>query len=758
MVLMSVRRLGFVRVLLAASCAVLSGLGLLAVPAGAVSLPDGRVYEAVSPVETEGLANVFVPFAATGYMDINGERGGIQSAQQFQVAPDGESVIYAGDAPPTEGGTGGAGLGSGDEYQARRSPGGGWTQVDLQPTGGFGVQYEAFSNDLSVGILNSGEPLATGASPGTFYSRATPGGDYRPIYAGIQSFRTKYAGANGGTSAVSAMSHLLFAGEEALLEGNGQLEEELREEVSKRVEEGKRVNVLYDSTGGRLSLVSVLPNGKVDADATFGSPSLGEHEADLGHTISADGSRIFWTALNDEGQPEALYVRQNDASPEATSVQADAATVGAPGADGGGRFLTVSGDGSKVFFTDESRLTSDSTAAGGAPDLYEYDVEGGALTDLTVDEHAGEHANVQGVAGVSEDGSYVYFVADGALASGAVPQVCEDGNASTSCNLYVRHDGVTKFVVTLSPADNDEIIPFDGEGDQNHSGDWQADLRNRTAEVTPDGHSLLFTSERSLTGYDSVTLGYHNEVTTTLDELFLYEDDSGKLTCVSCDPSGEAPVSTDLNFYHGPSGGFFPQSSRKFTIGNTSQPQVRVISDDGSRVFFDSGEPLVSQDNNGWVDVYEWERDGAGSCQESAGCVYLLSGGTNPENSFLIGSSATGGDVFITTRSQLAAQEDRNDNLDLYDVRVGGVQPPATAACAGAGCQGVPPAPPIFATPSSVTFNGVGNFSPPASTKPAVKRKVKSKPIKCKRNQVKKKRRCVRKSRAKAKKSAKGRK
>jgi hypothetical protein len=750
---MRIRRLGCVRVVLVGLCAAVSGLWLGAVPAGAVSLPDGRAYELVSPAATEGIVNIFVPFGGTGYMDINGERGGILSERPFQVAPDGESVVYAGDPPPTEGGTGGSGLGSGDEYMATRSPAGGWTQVDLQPTGGYRVNYEAFSNDLSVSVLNSTEPQAAGASRGDIYSHATSDGDYQPLYAGNQEIQ--YAGANGGASGVPAMSQLLFTSKVALLEGEGQLETELREDVKKRVEEGKSVNVLYDSSAGRLSLVGVLPNGRVDANATFGSPSLGEHEADLGHTISADGSRIFWTSLNEEGQPEALYVRQNGVSPDAASVQVDAAVAGAPGASGGGRFLTASGDGSKVFFTDESQLTSDSTAAGGAPDLYEYDVEGGHLTDLTVDEHAGEHADVQGVVGVSENGSYVYFVAGGALSSGALPQVCEDENASTSCNLYVRHIGITKLITTLPAGDGNNVTPFDGEGEQHHSGDWQADLRNRTAEVTPDGQSLLFVSRKSLTGYDNVAPGYLGEGVEALAEIFLYEDGSEKLRCISCNPTGEPPIATELNFYHGPSGGFFP-ISRKYTVGNTSQPQPRVISEDGSRVFFDSGEPLVPQDSNGWVNVYEWERSGTGGCQESEGCIYLLSGGTNPESSFLIGSSTSGNDVFITTRAKLVPQ-DRNDNIDLYDVRVDGVKPLTAPACSGSGCQGVPPAPPIFATPSSVTFNGVGNFPPPGPSKP-VKPKAKSKPAKCKRGQVRKKQMCVKKYRAKAKKSAKERK
>ena len=42
------------------------------------------------------------------------------------------------------------------------------------------------------------------------------------------------------------------------------------------------------------------------------------------------------------------------------------------------------------------------------------------LSDLTVDQHVGEQAEVLGtIPGASEDGAYVYFVANGVLAPGA---------------------------------------------------------------------------------------------------------------------------------------------------------------------------------------------------------------------------------------------------------------------------------------------------------------------------------------------------
>ncbi len=152
------------------------------------------------------------------------------------------------------------------------------------------------------------------------------------------------------------------------------------------VDGGKTENNLYDSIDGRLRLVNVLPNGTSKPNTIFGSPterpeeSPEEDSPDFSHVISADGSRIFWSSLKaegqpDEGQPEALYVRENDAQPQspvnvqgectvladACTVQVDAAKPGALGSSGGGRFWTASSDGSKVFFTDESQLTEGST-------------------------------------------------------------------------------------------------------------------------------------------------------------------------------------------------------------------------------------------------------------------------------------------------------------------------------------------------------------------------------------------------------------
>ncbi len=691
-------------------------------------LPDGRVYEPVSPVGSDQDVNIYIP--NSNYLLSGFNEHGITAGRRlpFQAAADGEMVVYAGD-PPLAGGTSAEGEGFGNEYLSTRLPGGGWTQVALEISGpsadgaGSHAEYRAFTNDLSVGILESRALPATGASLdySGLYAHAMAdgvGGGYEPLFTAVPDRTEKelytavdeeyvlYAGANAGGGAVRAYSHLLFESNADFLEGEGQLEREVREDVKQEVEAGKHgifSHYLYDNVGGKLYLVDVLPNSSVAPGGAFGSVEAavtvnGEPGGgpDFTHVISADGSRVFWTyapeastAVKGDTGPvfhrsRALYVRENDTQPqspvgpeEECLVAVDACTVQVDAAvGGGGIFQDASTDGSKVFFT--------------KGDLYEYNLENGQTTDLS------PGVEVEGVAGISENGEYVYYV-------------------DAKNDVVLWHAGVTTLVASGAAVSSDYSV--DGVAT-----DYVGEMGSRTAEVTPDGHSLVFMSN------------------TDVEQVWLYEALSGKLACVSCDPTGEAPVHTSASTEFTKSvGAALPNS-----LEPTYQPQW--ISEDGSRVFFESAQPLAPQATNGWLDVYEWERNGTGSCHQTQGCIFLLSSGSDPENSYLLDASANGNDVFIITRAQLVAQ-DRNDLDDVYDVRVDGVRPVVPPECAGTGCQGVPPAPPIFATPASVTFEGIGNFAapPPASHSGGVK----TKSAKCKKGFVKKNGKCVKKRRAK---------
>jgi len=653
-------------------------------------LPDGRVFELVSPLRTHN-ADIYSPDMGVSDYFMGAEL-------PFQAATSGDAVTYAGSSAPGGNGAVGGGI-QANQYIATRLAGGGWRQSDIAPPGHKNAYYEGFSPELTTAVLQTdwlgGEaPLLSEAPAGykVLYARDDLTGGERSLFTGfvgsppaLGTLRDRFAGVSEASGAV------LFEASAALVAG---------------APSGVGVNDLYESVGGTLRLVNVLPEGRAEPEASFGAPEDGVNgDPHYSNDISRDGSRMFWTGLKPHGSEQSrLYMSEAGAR----TVQVDLPNKGASG-KGNGVFWTATPDGSRVFFTDEQKLTSESTAAPGQADLYEYDLErpaGERLVDLTVAPE-GQHANVEGVIGSSEDGSYVYFAAGGVLADNenahgeqATPQPCDvvPNGPLGACNVYVRHEGVPTFIATLSGLDGLEA-PYEGDiglpsGDgsvlvDHESGDWARGVGYRTAEVAPDGRSLVFMS------------GNVGD-----EEVLLYEAPSGGLTCVSCDPSGQRLGGSDA---------MLPLS---FSL--TSPPQW--IGDDGGEVFFDSAAALVPQATNGFVNVYEWQRDGTGGCAIATGCTYLLSGGKSNDNSYLLTVSPSGSDVFFITRARLV-NEEMDETFKVYDARVNGVQPLAPSVCEGTGCQGSPSPPPIFATPSSVTFEGLGNFPPSA---PAV---VKPKPL-----------------------------
>jgi hypothetical protein len=375
-------------------------------------------------------------------------------------------------------------------------------------------------------------------------------------------------------------------------------------------------------------------------------------------------------------------------------------------------FQIASANGSRVFFTDEERLTGDAGSVAHKPDLYEFDVETGDLVDLTKP-RGGESANVQGlVVGASEDGDSVYFVANGVLSQ----QAAEPGHAAPGqciteaegtpppgaiCNLYVDHDvngewEEPHYVATLSAED----VP-----------DWQApasqgaaaDLGDVTSRVSSDGRYLAFMSDRRLTGYDNraTAPGADN---APAEEVFLYDSSSDGIVCASCDPSGARPrgvLDPPGGQETGPEGIGLLVDRPKIWEGSWlagSVPgwtkvqhiralyQSRYLSDSG-RLFFDSPDALVPDDVNGKEDVYEYEppgvpsgvhectADGATFQPRAQGCVGLVSSGTSTHESAFLDASESGGeggqadgggDVFFVTAEKLVPQ-DTDTSFDVYD-------------------------------------------------------------------------------------------
>ena len=417
---------------------------------------------------------------------------------------------------------------------------------------------------------------------------------------------------------------------------------------------------------GTIHPVNVLNNGE-SMPATFGT-FYGEFSdgPNVTNAISTNGSRIFWTGNGN------LYVRENGTN----TVQVDESQ--GPAVGGGGEFLSASSDGSHVLFLDRPGLTN-STPAEGGKDLYDYNVENGELNNLT----PASGASVIGFVGASENASYVYFVAEGALQSEAT---------AGEPNLYLwRKDQPIKFIATLSSSDQ-----FGRE-----MSSWNPTLANRLARVSPEGRYVTFYSTKSLAGYNNAVAPGHVCLQTRQPdcaEVYEYDAQTGRLTCASCDATGAQPVGDTL----------LPAVLRSASAEDGVYQQ-RYLLDDG-RLFFDTPNALVPQDTNGVEDVYEFEPEGVGSCGKATGCVNLISTGTSPYPSEFADASEAGNDVFFTTRQQLVP-EDKGELVDLYDARVGGGFPVESSSvpCSGEECHGAPEAQGAVEAPSSTTFSGLGN-------------------------------------------------
>jgi hypothetical protein len=514
--------------------------------AQAIKLPDGRVYELVSPAETSGgVGGVFPLASLTSSQE--------QYGRPLQSSVNGEAIAYLGEDfyEPR--------LGSLNQYLSRRGAGG-WstqnlTRAILSPNeiAAQANPFVAFSPDLSQAIISSQAPLAAGAPPGFANLYLSRGAELEPLLTSQPQDRTAetfghawygwntwqvnllFAGANSGSADAPAFGHILFEANDALTP-----KEEGR---PKAVDGGQLENNLYEWVAGHLRLVNILPTGETQPNASFGvdnSDVYGESAfPNLSDAISADGSKIFWTDENTGN----LYVREDG---ERTR-QIDAA-VG-----GGGEFQTASTDGSRAFFTKEGNL-------------YQFSTGGGTTIELV-------RGGVEGLLGASQDGSYVYFVSTAVLDGRAV-----EGQP----NLYLAHEGKVVFIATLSPTD--DVTP-NLYGTAQPYGDWFRTFAGRTAEVSPNGEYVAFMAKENLTGYDNLDAagGQYDY------EVFVYDATTQMLTCASCNTDGTRP--TEDSLLPAPVDGVYQQ---------------RYLTDNG-RLFFSTKDAVLPQDTNGESDVYEYE-------------------------------------------------------------------------------------------------------------------------------------------------------
>jgi DNA-binding beta-propeller fold protein YncE len=723
-------------------------------------LPDGRAWELVSPPDKGGSG-----IEAIG--GSGGPAGGIMESSE-----DGNAITYVADGPIEREPEGSRSPEGTQVISARSSDA--WSSKSIvtpnrQGEGlpaGLAQEYQLFSADLRYALVEPygqttlQEPPLAGLEPEErgIYRRsnatcqATPATCYQPIVTADNNLtgekfggRVGVVAGDGVLSGTSDLKHVVFQSEVALTEPKPKSE---------------AVNRLYEwseasAPGEQLKLVSVLPTGKPAPNPKLGT-ALGEPGAVARNAISANGARVFWTQTEEgpEFNITSLYVRDTTKG-ETLKLNLPASEVKLSKAGKEieeAHYQIASSDGSRVFFTDTAALTADSRlkpVREGPADLYVCDLvenEEGKLhcnlTDLSVDPRSefGESADVAGrVLGISEQGSSVYFVANGVLSEdavshGAKPGSCARptggvGDPKAQCNLYLeRYNGEgweePRFVAALSQED----APDWGGG-------GGGSLGNMTSRVSPNGRFVAFMSNRSLTGYNNVDASSAAEGARD-EEVFLYDATTQRLVCASCNPSGAQPHGVQDTERSGEGLGLLvdrPGIWRESIGGrwlagsipgwtpiepNTAPYQSRYLSDEG-RLFFNGADALVPEDKNSKEDVYQYEPAGVGSCEDSVrGCVALLSSGISSHESAFLDASTSGNDVFFVTAGQLVAT-DRDQSFDVYDARVCTdsspcvkVPPPPPAPCSREEtCRPPAPAQPGFEAPASATFVGPGNIA-----------------------------------------------
>lgn len=334
-------------------------------------------------------------------------------------------------------------------------------------------------------------------------------------------------------------------------------------------------------------------------------------------SVSDDGSRAYFTV---PAGPEAgVYLRAGGQT-KAISVSQ---VPGDPTTPQNAQLMGVSRDGRYAFLFSFSAAPLTVAAPGEPGDLYRYDATDGSL------EYLGAQASTEldGVGhalaplGVGDDGGTVYF-----------------GSASDTTEVW--RDGVVKTVLpTRRLRSYDSIF------------------------MSPDGSYFVFGEGGAAQVYDA---------------------DTEQLSCASCLSDGS------------PAEGLLPEAE-KFVSNRAPQAVT-----DAGEVFFTTSARLAATDVNGKSDVYVF-RDGKAS---------LVSPGNAPFDAIFADTSEDGSNVFFSTGQKLVGQ-DNDESPDFYDARIGGglakQNPPPPQECLRDDCKATPNGGPELPFGGSEALSGTEN-------------------------------------------------
>jgi Tol biopolymer transport system component len=362
----------------------------------------------------------------------------------------------------------------------------------------------------------------------------------------------------------------------------------------------------------------------------------------VGDAVSRDGRVVVFTASGGCGgaNPPAdeIWARVGGAASIDVSGTRCARIVPACNAPSPPKFISMSSDGSRVIITTAQQLVD--TDTDDSDDIYACDIPSGSLTPSTerpnpcaalrrVSVPETGAAEVEGVEATSADGSTVLFTARGVLAANkdAIGRTAVGGDH----NLYVWH---------LARGDQEGRISFLGHLASDDVSGQAAD----SPQVTSDGRYVIFSTASQLVNTD----------TDNARDVYRYDVGTAGLLRVSTNTLGVG--------------------------GNAEGFDARGegISEDGTKVIFQTSEPLSPADINAAPDLYLW----------TPTRVYLITTGAPGGGAAgLAAIDRSGENIFFHTTAELT-RADGDELSDVYTARIGGGfsfdEPPS---CSGEACR-----------------------------------------------------------------------
>ena len=708
-------------------------------------LPDGRVYEQASPADKNGNG----AGSGSGVATVGG------SEDQYSVAsPDGNAILFYG-----TGAMGNASSGLAGYFVARRSAAG-WTTTEAtpRPTSGRISAFSSLEVILSSSDLSRvafGQPASLGGFAGAATGNQLYLAGLDPLAQPAWLSQPTIPAPVGGSvlwpaGASSDLSAVYFGYNGTLLPQDASRTPyagRTYEEASMAAATG-----FYEWKNGVLMPAGLLPDGSTDPfGAVPAAEAMAYHEngtlvtaEDLNNQVSTDGSHAFFVSPDPYfcsrlssvcgGDEPELYASVTAADGTQSTVLVSKSAITGQAAPHGplqiqnphraltpfgfsslGRsqpYVYASPDGSQAFFESTDQLTSDAPNDSSVK-AYDFNVTTGSLmylpgvADLPPESAPAQISGPLGTSPIltsSQDGSDFIFVK---YPASGPPQLDLWRSGSS--------DGTVTPISQLPPSPAHEMAYSENNRFQTSINPAVlGDMAFVGARATADGSVFMFETDSPLPGFNNAP-GY--------EEIYRYDAVANTLSCISCPPAGVTP-SGDAQFSHS-------DLIQSFSGLSGWLNAARGMSADGSRIFFDTPDPLVPQATNGVRDVYEWEN----------GRIYLLSSGTSVKDSLILDSSASGDDVFFATTDGLVAG-DTDGAYDVYDARVphpGDVPPSSAVPCQGDVCQGPPRVPSLLGISPSETFSGPGNPVPPPAAKAVTHKQVKKKPKKARKHKKKRK-------------------